>query len=157
MTDTLIGRRSLLGLAGAVALLGSQATAMAKAVVEPLEIASGKRRTKFLVEIADDDAERERGLMFRTHLAPDRGMLFDFKTEREVAFWMKNTLIPLDMVYIRANGKIFSIAANAVPGSLVPIPSGGPVRAVLEIAGGRAAQLGLLPGDHVFSRIFPRG
>jgi uncharacterized membrane protein (UPF0127 family) len=84
-------------------------------------------------------------------------MLFDFFQEREVAFWMRNTLIPLDMIFIRANGLIRSIAHETVPHDETPMPSGGPVRAVLEIAGGRARQLGILPGDRVVHRIFPRG
>jgi len=95
-------------------------------------------------------------MMCRTSLAPDRGMLFDFKTPREVAFWMHNTLIPLDMVFIDARGRVFSIARNATPQTDTPRPSGGPVRAVLELAGGRAAQLGVLPGDRVRHRIFPK-
>ena len=83
-------------------------------------------------------------------------MLFDFKRAQPVAFWMKNTLIPLDMVFIGADGRIVSIARNAVPMSEAPVPSGGPVLGVLEIAGGRAAQIGAEPGDRVRDRIFPK-
>jgi uncharacterized protein len=113
-------------------------------------------RTRFFVEIADDDAEREKGLMFRKELAPDRGMLFDFKTPREVAFWMKNTLIPLDIIYIKPDGTVLSIARNTTPLSERPVPSGGPVVGVLELAGGRAAEIGLMPGDRIEHRIFKR-
>jgi uncharacterized membrane protein (UPF0127 family) len=122
---------------------------------EPLELATSKGRARFMVELAENDRARGIGMMCRTSLAPDRGMLFDFHTEREVAFWMRNTLIPLDMVFIRADGRVFSIA-TARPRDDTPVPAGGPVRAVLEIPGGRARQLGLLPGDKVLHRIFPK-
>ena len=92
--------------------------------------------------------------MFRKTLAPNAGMLFDFGQEQEESFWMKNTLIPLDMLFIKANGDIARIASNAKPLSEEGIPSYEPVRAVLEIAGGRAAQLGLKPGDKVRQAIF---
>ena len=123
---------------------------------EPLEIVTDRGVVKFTVELADTPKRQEIGMMCRTALAPDRGMLFDFKTAREVAFWMHNTLIPLDMVFIDAHGRVYSIASNAAPRTDTPRPSGGPVRAVLEIAGGRAAQLGVLPGDVVRHRIFPK-
>jgi uncharacterized membrane protein (UPF0127 family) len=126
----------------------------APAGFEALEIVTPQGRTRFFVEIADDEAERERGLMFRESLAPDRGMLFDFKTPQPVAFWMKNTLIPLDILYVQADGTVLSIARNATPRSEVPMPSGGPIRGALEIAGGRAEQIGVLPGDKVAHRIF---
>lgn len=158
--------RGLFALAAAIVLAASacaappasaQRAAAVATTYEPLEIATGKGRVKLRVEVADDDAERARGLMFRKALAPDEGMLFDFKTPRPVAFWMKNTLIPLDMIFIRQDGTILSIASNTVPHDETPVPSGGPVVGVLEIAGGRAAQLGLSPGDKVHHRIFKRG
>ena len=123
---------------------------------ETLEVVTPNGRTRFFVEVADDDAERERGLMFRKEVPPDRGMLFDFKTPRPVAFWMKNTLIPLDIIYIKADGTVLSIARNTTPLSETPIPSGGPVVGVLELAGGRAEQIGLMPGDRIEHRIFKR-
>jgi len=104
---------------------------------------------RFHVEIADDEAERSRGLMGRESLAPDAGMLFLYPTPRVVAFWMHDTPLPLDMVFIDAEGRIARIAANARPYDETPIWSGGPVLAVLEIAGGRAAELGLAPGQRV--------
>lgn len=110
-------------------------------------IHSGDESHSFTVEIADDDAERARGLMFREELAPDAGMLFDFLNERPVAFWMQNTLIPLDMIFIRANGTIARVHAEAVPMDRTSVPSGEPVRFVLEIPGGRAAELGIEAGD----------
>lgn len=124
--------------------------------LEALETVTPAGRTRFFVEIADTDAEREKGLMFRKEVPPDRGMLFDFKTPREVAFWMKNTLIPLDIIYIRADGTVLSIARNTTPLSEAPIPSGGPILGVLELAGGRAGEIGLMPGDRIEHRIFKR-
>ena len=151
---TELNRRAALALG--LAALAAPATAKPGGL-QPLEIVTPKGRHAFEVEFVDDDAGRMQGLMYRKSLAPNRGMLFDFKTERPLSFWMKNTLIPLDIIYIRADGRILSIARNTVPLSEAPVPSGGPARAVLEIPGGRAAQLGILPGDRVRHRIFPRG
>lgn len=128
----------------------------APAGFEVLETVTPSGRTRFFVEIADNDAERERGLMFRKSLAADRGMLFDFHTPREVAFWMRNTLIPLDIIYVQADGTVLSIARNATPLSETPIPSGGPTLGVLELAGGRSAEIGLMPGDRIEHRMFKR-
>ncbi|MBC7167262.1 DUF192 domain-containing protein [Phenylobacterium sp.] len=156
MSQSAIDRRALLAGLAVFAAPGLPLAADA-AALEPLEIVTAKGRTTFMVEIADDDRERAQGLMYRRSLAADRGMLFDFKTERSVSFWMRNTYIPLDMIFIRADGRIRSIARNTTPMSDQGVPSGGPVRAVLEIPGGRAAELGVLPGDRVVHRIFPRG
>jgi uncharacterized membrane protein (UPF0127 family) len=101
----------------------------------------------FTVEIADTDAERERGLMFRTSLAPDAGMLFDFHGEQQVTFWMQNTLIPLDMIFIGSDGIVKTIHVNARPMDTTTIPSNVPVRFVMEIAGGRSEDIGLKVGD----------
>ncbi len=95
--------------------------------------------------------------MFRKSLAPDRGMLFRYNPPQRAAFWMKNTLIPLDIIYIAPDGRVLSIARNAVPHDETPLPSGGVIQGVLEIPGGRAAQLGILPGDRVLNKIFPKG
>jgi uncharacterized membrane protein (UPF0127 family) len=108
----------------------------------------------FSVEIADTDAARQRGLMFRWSLPKGHGMLFDFHTEQDVAFWMENTYIPLDMIFIRGDGSILRIARNAEPLSTRLIPSGGRVRAVLEVIGGTAEKLGIAPGDRVAFPIF---
>jgi len=112
------------------------------------------RDIKFDVDLALDDAHRSHGLMFRKQLGPYEGMLFDFFQEMPVSFWMKNTLIPLDMVFIAADGTIKHVHANAVPHSTETIPSKFPVRAVLEINGGSAALLGIKPGDKVRHPIF---
>ena len=115
----------------------------------PLTIDSGGKRHGFTVEVAQSSQEQAQGLMFRTGLAPDAGMIFPFGTTRPASFWMKNTVIPLDIIFVRADGSVESIAANTVPYSLDPVSSGEPVAAVLELAGGRAAQLGIKPGDIV--------
>jgi len=125
--------------------------------LQPLTLSTDKGRFVFSVELADTNRRRDIGLMCRTRVSPDRGMLFDFgKPTDDVAFWMHNTLVPLDIVFIRADGRVLSIARNARPLDDTPLPAGGTVRGVLEIAGGRAAQIGLLPGDRVTHRIFPR-
>lgn len=156
MFARMIGRRALLGVALVAALVPAQAALAKGARLEPLEIVMPTGRAKFLVEVVDNDATRSKGLMNRRSLAPDRGMLFDFKSPREVAFWMRNTYIPLDLIFIRADGRVLSIARNAKPFDETPIPSGGPILGVLEIPGGRAAQIGVLPGDRIAHRIFPR-
>lgn len=115
----------------------------------PLTITSGTKTHRFTVELARTEEEQATGLMNRSTLSPDRGMIFPFEPPREASFWMKNTLIPLDMVFIRADGSIANIEANTVPLSLQPVYSDGPVAAVLEIAGGRSAELGIKAGDRV--------
>jgi uncharacterized membrane protein (UPF0127 family) len=101
----------------------------------------------FAVEIADTEASRERGLMFRTSLAPDAGMLFDYHHEQQTSFWMQNTLIPLDMIFISADGIVKTIHVNAQPRDTTSIPSGVPIRFVMEIPGGRSEEIGLKVGD----------
>jgi uncharacterized membrane protein (UPF0127 family) len=113
----------------------------------PLDILTATTRHAFAVEVAETGAERSRGLMCRLGLPPMAGMLFDFGEERAVTMWMKNTLIPLDMLFIRADGTVRHIARNARPYSLTAIPSTGPVRFVLELARGTATRLGMAPGD----------
>lgn len=114
----------------------------------PLTIRSANGPHRFTVEVAASPSEQETGLMYRRSLAPDRGMIFPYDPPQSVAFWMKNTLIPLDMIFIRADGTIARIF-TATPLSLDPVPGGEPVAAVLEIAGGRAAELGVRDGDQV--------
>lgn len=109
---------------------------------------------RFNVEVANDSQSQEYGLMFRKSLAANAGMLFDFHTLVDTSFWMKNTLIPLDIIFILPNGTISSVAPDAVPMSTTPIPAVEPIRAVLEIGGGRAAQFGIYPGEKVHNAIF---
>lgn len=115
----------------------------------PLTISSNGREQRFIVEVARTGEEQAMGLMFRTQLAPDRGMIFPMDPPRNAGFWMRNTLIPLDMIFVRADGTIANIEANTVPYSEEPVRSVGPVAAVLEIPGGRSAELGIKPGDRV--------
>ncbi len=114
----------------------------------PLTITSANGAHRFTVDVAATPAEQQRGLMYVKSLAPDRGMIFPYATPQPVAFWMHNTLIPLDIIYIRADGTIARIT-TARPLDDTPLPSGEPVLNVLEIAGGRAAELGIRPGDKV--------
>ena len=132
---------------------GPVASAPASAL-ETLTIDTAHGPVTFKVEIADDEAERERGLMYRTSLAPDAGMLFEWTVPAQRAFWMHNTYIPLDIIYIGFNGRILSIAAMAQPFDETPIPSHGAALGVLEIAGGRAAELGIDIGDQVHHKMF---
>jgi uncharacterized membrane protein (UPF0127 family) len=116
-----------------------------------LAIASASGKHRFTVELALTPEQMSQGLMFRRQLAPDAGMLFDYGRNQPASFWMKNTLIPLDMLFIAGDGKIAAIHERAVPLSLEPITSPVPVRAVLELNGGTASRLGLKPGDRVIS------
>ena len=122
--------------------------------METLEIASKSGVHTFAIELAVNDEQRARGLMFRKELPEGQGMLFDFHKEQPTSFWMKNTYIPLDMIFIRGDGRILRIAENTVPLSETLVPSGGPVRAVLEVIGGTAKKLGIAPGDRVGHAIF---
>ena len=115
----------------------------------PLTISSNGREHRFTVEVARTGEEQSMGLMYRTELAPDRGMIFPMDPPRNASFWMRNTLIPLDMIFVRADGSIANVEANTVPYSEEPVRSAGPVAAVLEIPGGRAAELGIKAGDIV--------
>ncbi len=126
------------------------------APLQTLEIASKTGVHSFAVEMAATEAEREKGLMFRKELPEGRGMLFDFHREQEVGFWMQNTYIPLDMIFIQGDGRILRIEENTTPFSTKVIPSNGPVRAVLEVIGGTAERLGIVPGDRVAFPIFGR-
>lgn len=121
-----------------------------------LEIASKTGVHSFAVEVVDNDTDRAKGLMFRRSLPEGTGMLFDFKTEQDVAFWMQNTYIPLDMIFIRADGRILRIAENAEPMSTRQIQSGGKVLAVLEVIAGTTRKLGIVAGDRVAHPIFAK-
>ena len=122
--------------------------------IEPLTIATDGYATMFTVEIADTDATRERGLMFRQRLPEGRGMLFDFGQPRPVSMWMKNTYISLDMLFIRPDGTIAYVAENTKPKSLDTIGITEPVKAVLELAGGTARKKDIHSGNVVYHRIF---
>jgi uncharacterized protein len=119
-----------------------------------LEIVSQNGVHTFAVELATTPEQRELGLMYRHDLPEGRGMLFDFERDQDVSFWMKNTYIPLDMIFIRGDGRILRIAENTEPLSERLVPSGGPVRGVLEVIGGTARKLGIAAGDRVAHAIF---
>ncbi len=127
---------------------GTEATAaLTERVALEIKTAAGVRT--FKVEVARTPEQQERGLMFRTSLPDDGGMIFPIAVPREASFWMKNTVIPLDMIFIRSDGTIARIADNTIPYDLTPVSSGEPVTAVLELAGGKAAALGIAEGDRV--------
>jgi uncharacterized membrane protein (UPF0127 family) len=134
---------------GAVSLAGAQAT-----TVEPLEIVTKHGVQVFSVEVAATEQEKETGLMYRKELADGKGMLFDFSPEQEVSMWMKNTYIPLDMIFIRADGRILRIAENTEPLSTRIIPSRGLAKGVLEVIAGTAKKYGIEPGDRVGHPLF---
>jgi uncharacterized protein len=157
LTSMISGKMRCLRPAGwALAVLAVVlAAGVARAAeVQTLEIASKTGVHVFQVEMAITPEEKERGLMYRRELPEGQGMLFDFQFDQNVAFWMKNTYIPLDMLFIRGDGRILRIAENTEPLSERNIPSGGPVRAVLEVIGGTAKKLGIAAGDRVGGSIF---
>jgi len=144
-----IGVRLWAALALVLFLAASTGVPALGGELDSLEIVTVTGRHAFQVEIVNNDATRERGLMDRRYMAPGHGMLFEFDREAPVAFWMKNTYIPLDMIFIAPSGVVTHIAANAEPLSERVIPSGGPSVAVLELDGGIAASIGLKVGDKV--------
>ena len=145
-------RTAMLGLAIAAAIPlaacgaandGGAATSEAGLKIVAVVVRQGDRRYVFSAEVAASTEEQAKGLMYRRALAPDAAMLFPFPQPKFASFWMKDTLIPLDMVFVRADGTIDRIAEQTVPGNLEPVASGGEVAAVLELAGGTAERLGL--------------
>ncbi|MEZ5840651.1 MAG: DUF192 domain-containing protein [Hyphomicrobiales bacterium] len=119
-----------------------------------LTLVTDSGRHVYEVELALTPEAQARGLMFRREMAPDHGMLFDFHESREAHFWMRNTYLPLDMIFITADGHVYRIAANTEPLSERIVPSNGPVRAVLELNAGAAEAIGLKPGDVVEHPVF---
>jgi uncharacterized membrane protein (UPF0127 family) len=121
---------------------------------QPLEIVTRNGVQVFSVEMATTEEEKQTGLMYRKELADGKGMLFDFNPEQEVSMWMKNTYVSLDMIFIRADGRILRIAENTEPLSTKIISSQGPARAVLEVVAGTAQKYGIRPGDRVGHPLF---
>lgn len=159
MTDLRIRSRAALGAALLFALLalgfGLAAPLDAKMRADRLWILTAAgREVPIDIEVAEDQQDKALGLMFRTELPDDKGMLFPYDGAREVTMWMRNTYIPLDMVFIRADGVVHRIERSAEPLSERVISSEGPVTAVLELAGGAADRLGLKPGDRVRYPLF---
>ena len=146
--------RPALSAFGLLVLIAGAAYAQA---FENLSIATiAGQRQSFKVEVARNDADRAQGLMFRRSMPADQGMLFDFGRVEPVSMWMQNTYLPLDMLFIRADGTIARIAANTEPLSTRTISSGEPVLSVLELNAGTAAKLGIKPGDRVEHPLFKR-
>jgi len=135
-------------------LLAACADASSALPVETIVIDTHKGPVKFRVEVAGDVESQERGLMNRKQMPADAGMLFDFRRARFVTFWMKDTYIPLDMLFVRADGTISTVEPNAVPLSTDPIASAEPIVAVIELNGGRAHDLDIEPGDKVHASEF---
>jgi uncharacterized membrane protein (UPF0127 family) len=138
----------------AAALCAFAAASARAASVQPLEIVTKNGVQVFSVEMATTEQEKETGLMYRKELADGKGMLFDFSPEQEVSMWMKNTYIPLDMIFIRADGRILRIAENTEPLSTKIIPSRGLAKGVLEVIAGTAKKYGIEPGDRVGHPLF---
>ena len=146
-----------MGLAACSPSSGGAAPAQASSTVHPVSglqvidvtVASGKKKHRFRVELAAGPRDQMKGLMFRTEMGANEGMLFPMNPPRMASFWMRNTVIPLDLLFVGPDGRILNIAANAVPYDESKLVSAGPVKAVLELNGGRAAQLGIKPGDKV--------
>ncbi|MDO9425990.1 MAG: DUF192 domain-containing protein [Methylobacterium sp.] len=159
MSSALSNTKAALRALCALLFLGLGLTAApaqdsASGQTEPLTIASRAGRHAFAVEVMRTDADRSRGLMYRRTMAPDHGMLFDFQAAAPVAMWMKNTYLPLDMVFIRADGTIARIATDTEPLSTKVIPSGEAVLSVLELNAGTTARLGIHAGDRVEHPLF---
>ena len=153
--DRQLRPRLWIALAAVVALCAFLGLGAARAATfQTLEIATKSGVQVFSVEIATTEEEKTTGLMYRKQLADGKGMLFDFSPEQEVSMWMKNTYIPLDMIFIRADGRILRIAENTEPLSTKIIPSRGLAKAVLEVIGGTAQKYGIAPGDRVAHPLF---
>jgi|SRR5579862_3627213 uncharacterized protein len=141
----------------AILMLAVAAGPAGAAEVQKLDIVTAHGPQHFSVELATTEGEREFGLMYRQNLAADAGMLFLYPGEQEVEFWMKNTLIPLDMLFIGADGRIRHIEERAVPLTETPISSVYPVKAVLEVNGGTVERLDIHPGDVVHNAALGTG
>jgi uncharacterized protein len=126
--------------------MGQSAAGLAQVM---LCVTTAKKTHVFTTEVARTSAEQAKGMMFRTEMADNTAMLFPFPDPKPASFWMKNTVIPLDIIFVRPNGTIESIAENTIPYSTEPVLSGEAVGAVLEIRGGLSAELGISAGDKV--------
>src|SRR5450631_1925851 len=138
----------------AVVVCVSSGAGVQAATLEPLEIVTKSGVQVFSVEMATTEEEKTTGLMYRKELADGRGMLFDFSPPQEVSMWMKNTYISLDMIFIRADGRILRIAEDTQPLSTAIISSGGLAKGVLEVIAGTAKKYGIQPGDRVGHPLF---
>jgi uncharacterized membrane protein (UPF0127 family) len=153
-----IGGRLMMSLAVVSAVLVTLCVnpAARAASVQPLEIATKSGVRVFSVEMATTEEEKTQGLMYRKELPDGKGMLFDFSPEQQISMWMKNTYISLDMIFIRADGRILRIAENTEPLSTRIISSGGLAKGVLEVIAGTAQKYGIQPGDRVAHPLFSK-
>jgi uncharacterized protein len=153
-----IGGRLMMLLAAVSAVLVTLCInpAARAASIQPLEIATKSGVRVFSVEMATTEEEKTQGLMYRKELPDGKGMLFDFSPEQQISMWMKNTYIPLDMIFIRADGRILRIAENTEPLSTKIISSGGLAKGVLEVIAGTAQKYGIQPGDRVAHPLFSK-
>lgn len=153
-----IGGRLMMSLAAAFAVLVTLCInpAARAASFQPLEIATKSGVQVFSVEMATTEEEKQNGLMHRKELPDGKGMLFDFSPEQQISMWMKNTYISLDMIFIRADGRILRIAENTEPLSTKIISSGGLAKGVLEVIAGTAQKYGIQPGDRVAHPLFSK-
>lgn len=149
-----VGVRFWGALAFATLIIAGLSVPASAGGLETLQVVTAGGPHEFQVEIAADDASRERGLMNRRYMPANRGMLFEFEREATVIFWMKNTYIPLDMIFISPAGVVTNVVADAEPLSERVIPSGPPCVAVLELNGGTAAAIGLKVGDRIHHSFF---
>ena len=145
-----------LAAASAVLVIFCANPAARAASIQPLEIVTKSGVQVFSVEMATTEDEKTTGLMYRKELPDGKGMLFDFSPEQQISMWMKNTYISLDMIFIRADGRILRIAENTEPESTAIISSGGLARGVLEVSAGTARKYGIAPGDRVSHPLFNR-
>jgi uncharacterized protein len=149
------GRHFVMSMAMALAVVALAPYPPAQAAsIQPLEIATKAGVQVFSVEMATTEKEKNEGLMYRKELPDGKGMLFDFSPEQQISMWMKNTYISLDMIFIRADGRILRIAENTEPHSTKIISSGGLARGVLEVIAGTAQKYGIQPGDRVAHPLF---
>ncbi len=153
-----IGGRLMMSLAAVSAVLVILCVnpAARAASIQPLEIATKSGVRVFSVEMATTEEEKTQGLMYRKELPDGKGMLFDFSPEQQISMWMKNTYISLDMIFIRADGRILRIAENTEPLSTRIISSGGLAKGVLEVIAGTAQKYGIQPGDRVAHPLFSK-
>jgi uncharacterized protein len=150
-----ISRRVFLSLLGlAVTALPAYSQGLVTFDKSKLAIKSSKKIHNFVVEMATSNQQQAQGLMYRRSMAADAGMLFDYGSLQRIRMWMKNTYIPLDMIFIDQDGKIINIAERTIPHSQAVIASKGRARAILEVNGGTTSRLGLKPGDQVLHPIF---
>ena len=142
------------GLVLGLALLSGLSVAHAEAALESLTISTASGPHRFKVEVMRTEAERERGLMYRKTMAVDHGMLFEYQSEQPVTFWMHNTYLPLDLIFIGKDGRVLNVARDAKPMDESLIPSAGPALGVLELDAGTAKTIDLQAGDVVHHKMF---